>query len=407
MPLYTYKGYDATNGKSCKGKIEAESPKAARTKLRQRNRVIVSDLKEEASLETVKAKQGIFSSRKVPLQEIAIMTRQFATLTQAHVPLDESLRALTAQVEHIMLRNTMAAIKDQVSEGKSLADALSTFPGVFSKLYINMVRAGESSGALGLVLERLADFLEYQDAVKGKIVSAVSYPAIMITASVSVIAYLMVSVVPKLTKVFANLKVTLPWYTKFVIGVSDFIQQRWYVILVVIGTAFFSFRAYVSSEAGRKKFDIFVLGLPIFGPVLLRINISRFTKTLSTMLTSGVPIVTALEITRNIIGNTAIAEVLETAKIAVQEGRSLGASIEKSEHFPPLVTHMIMTGERTGQLEEMLTHVSKAYDAEVERKISAMIAMIEPLMIIMMAGVTVLVVIAMIVPMLRVMNNIR
>ncbi len=407
MPVYTYKGYDVDTGAARKGKIEAENPKAARSKLRQKNKVIVSEMKEETSLENVKQKKSITFFKKVSLQDLAITTRQFATLIQAHVPLDDSLRALTAQVENIVLRNTMSAVKDQVSEGKSLTEAMTKFPGVFSKLYINMTRAGESSGSLGLVLERLADYLEYQEAVKGKVVSAISYPAIMIIANLSIIAYLFVSVVPKLTKVFANLKVPLPWYTSALIRISEFVQNRWYVIILVVVLGVVTFKSWVASEKGRRKFDGICLKLPLFGAIIQRVNISRFTTTLSTLLSSGVPIMSALEITRNVVANALIAEVIDDSKLAVQEGKSLSSAIEKSEHFPPLVTHMIMTGERTGQLEEMLVHVSKAYEAEVERKISTIISLLEPIMTLMMGGIVVIVVIAMIVPMLSVMNSIR
>lgn len=189
MPLYSYKGYDVGTGAARKGKVEAESPKAARAKLKQRDKVIVSDIKEEASLDKVKSTTRSLRGN-VSLADLSIMTRQFATLQAAHVPLDESLKALTQQVDNLVLRSTLAAVKDFVSEGKSLNEAMSNFPGVFNRLYINMVRAGESSGTLGLVLERLADFIEYQVKIRGQIVSAMTYPAVMILASAGITAFL-------------------------------------------------------------------------------------------------------------------------------------------------------------------------------------------------------------------------
>lgn len=406
MPIYTYKGYDAKSGTAKKGKIEADSPKTARARLRQKDRIIVSELKEEASLEKVRAKATLLSG-KVNAQDVAVMTRQFATLQNAHVPLDESLKALTAQVENKVLRNTLQAVREQVSEGKSLADSCTQYPGVFNRLYVNMVRAGESSGTLGLVLERLADYMEKQVEAKGQVVSAMTYPAVMILANVALIGYLIMSLVPKLQKVFISLRAPLPPYTRAIIAISEFLQTRWYVLPIVIGIIFVSFRKWVNTEAGRKQFDQFLLNLPVFGGLIMRIQVSRFTQTLSTLLASGVPIIRALEITKNIITNVVIAEVLEQSKISVQEGRNLGQTIEKSGKFPPLVTHMIMTGERTGQLEEMLAHVATAYEAEVQRKIESLISLVEPVMIVVMAGSAGGIIAAVLVPMLSIMNQIR
>lgn len=406
MPIYTYKGYDLKSGANRKGKVEADNPRAARVRLKQKEKVIVSSLKEETSLDSARHK-GRFLGSGVGTADLSVMTRQFATLQGAQVPLDECLRALVDQVENLVLRNTLSAVKDKVSEGISLADAISAYPGVFNRLYINMVRAGESSGKLDVVLDRLAGFLEDEDATKGKLMSAVTYPIVMIVASTGIIGFLFISIVPKLTKVFDSLRVTLPWYTKFCISVSDILQNYWYVLILLGVLAFLAFKRWVGSPKGRSTFDRLVLRAPIFGSLILRVMISRFTKTLSTLLNSGVPIINAIEITKNVITNTQIANVLDEAKTAVQEGESLGKTIERSHQFPPLVTHMIMTGERTGQLEEMLSHVAVAYDAEVERKIAAMISLIEPAMIIIMGGITVLVVFSLMMPMLSVMNQLR
>lgn len=406
MPLYAYKGYDVQTGAARKGKVEADSERSARQKLKQKQKIVVAEIKEEVAETSAKAAKSFFTP-KVTIGELSVMVRQFATLQEAHVPLDESLRALVSQVENPVLRNTLAAVKDEVSEGKSLADASSHYPGVFNRLYVNMVRAGESSGTLGTVLVRLADFLEYQVKVRGQITSAVTYPAIMIVSSSALVGYLFVSVVPSLQKVFENLKVTLPWYTAVLINISESLQKYWYFFaaLTVLGVLWF--RRWVASTAGRRKFDEILLRLPLFGGIFMRSSISRFTKTLSTLLASGVPIIQALDITKNVVTNTIIAEVLEQAKIEVQEGKSLAACIDRSGRFPGLVVHMIATGEKTGQLEEMLVHVSNAYDAEVERKIETMISLIEPLMMIVMFGIAGVVIAAMMLPMLSVMNQLR
>ena len=411
MPIYLYKGYDIKSGANRKGKIEADSLRAARQKLRSKDKVIASEIKEEVALKKGDKSASGFSLRqeKVTLPELAIMTRQFATLQRAHVPLDECLVALTNQVENRLLSNTLSAVKGSVSEGKSLAEAMHSngYPRVFSRLYINMVKAGESSGNLGLVLERLADFLEYQVAIRGKIFSALTYPALMITASLGIIAYLFVSVVPKLEKVFISLRVTLPPFTKLLMDFSKFLQNQWVLVIVVAGVLYFLFASWYRTEKGKRIVDKLSLQAPILGDVVLRVNVSKFTKTLSTLLSSGVPIIAALEITKNIINNSLIANVLEESKIAVQEGEALWVPIERSKRFPALVTYMIRTGERTGELEQMLRHVADAYDAEVERKIDSLISLIEPLMIIVMGVIVVGVVMALLIPMLSVMNQVR
>ncbi len=229
----------------------------------------------------------------------------------------------------------------------------------------------------------------------------------MIFASFGIIVYLFVSVVPKLQKVFTSLKVPLPWYTQSLIGISEFLQSRWYIVIVIGGAIYYMAQAWYRTDAGKQAFDSFSLKVPVFGPIVLRTNVSKFTKTLSTLLGSGVPIITALEITRNVIGNKPISDAVAEAKQKVQEGESLAVTIEKSKRFPPLVVHMIRTGEKTGELEQMLKHVADAYDAEVERKIDSMISMIEPLMIIVMGGVVAVVVIAMLVPMLSIMGKVH
>lgn len=408
MPVYTYKGYDAVSGVAKKGKVEADSPKGARAKLRKNDRVIVSELKEQSTNSaTGHVKLPMFGSGRVSTSELAIMTRQFATLQGAHVPLDECLKALVAQVENRTLQGTLSGVKDKVSEGVSLGDAMASYSNVFNRLYVNMVRAGESSGKLSLVFERLADFLENQDEMKAKVMGAMTYPAVMIVASTGVIGFLFVSIVPQLVKVFDSLKVTLPWYTKLCIWFSDLLQHQWWLIAIILGGGYFFFNRWIATSEGRATFDRKILHMPVFGPIILRMMISRFTRTLETLLSSGVPIIQALDITKNVITNTKIAAVIEASKIAVQEGDSLGKTIARSEDFPPLVTQMIQTGERTGQLEEMLGHVAKAYDTEVDRKLQAMISLIEPGMIIMMGGVGALVVFSLIIPMLSVMNQLR
>ena len=410
MPVFRYKGFDSLTGAARKGTIEAESAKAARSKLKTRDKVVASEMTEQVSVEKLKGKSSIIAmltGGSVKAMDVAIMTRQFATLQEAHLPLDETLKALSRQVESEPLRNALSNIKDQISEGKNLHEALGSFPAIFDRLYVNMVKAGESSGKLGLVLTRVADFNEYQVKIRGQIMGAMMYPAVMICAMGMIVAIMFVSVVPKMQIVFKSMKVVLPWYTKALIGFSEILQTRWYVILAVIALIIYVARRWYETAEGRRTFDKKSLQFPVFGAIIMRVNVSRFTKTLSTLLSSGVPILGAIEITKNIISNTQISEALEAARVAVQEGQSLGASIEKSQLFPPLVTYMILTGEKTGQLEKMLAHVAVAYDAEVERKVEAMIGLIEPLMVIFMTVGGAGILGALMVPMLSIMNQMK
>ena len=407
MPIFVYKGYDMSTGAAKNGKLQADSLKAARQILRSKEKVIPAELKEELAVNAKGSGFKLFSKKTVTDVDLAIMTRQFATLQAAQVPLDECLRALTEQVEDVLLRNTLSAVREGVSEGKSLGVSMAEFPNIFNNLYVNMVKAGEVSGKLDLVLERLADFIEYQVEVKGKVSSAMAYPGIMITLSILIIVYLFTSVVPKLQKVFISMKVKLPWYTEIIIDVSEFIQHKWYILVGVIALALLIFRSWYNSDKGRRRFDAFSLKAPIFGAILTRVNISKFTKTLSTLLGSGVPIISALEITKNVISNKVLSDVVEEAKVAVQEGNTLASVLSKNPVFPPLVSHMITTGEKTGELETMLQHVAKAYDAEVERKIDTMISLIEPAMIVVLGIIVVIIILALLVPMFSVMGQMR
>lgn len=412
MPLYQYKGFHASSGAAVKGKLEADNLKLAKQKLKQSMQVLVSDIAlisgtKSTSRDAAKSFGLSFLAKQVKLGDLTTMTRQFATLQMAHVPIDDSLRALMQQVENETLSRILSQVKDSVSEGIALGDAMASHPGCFDKLYVNMVSAGEASGTLDLALTRLADFLEYKAKIKSDLISALLYPLIMISASLLIIVYLFVSVVPKLQKIFASMKVDLPPFTELLIGFSNLIQNHYLLIAAGSLIILLAVNQWLKTKQGRLKFDRFSLKVPIFGPIIMRVNVSRFTKTLSTLLSSGVPIITALEITRNTIVNTVIAGVIDKAKQAVQEGESLGLTLERSKEFPPLVCHMIKTGEKTGEMEVMLDHVAKAYDAEVERKIAATLSLIEPAMIIIMGGVVVVVVIAMLIPMLSIMNQVR
>jgi general secretion pathway protein F len=399
MPVIRYKGLDA-RGKQVSGILDAADAKALRATLRTTGVFLTEILQETEGGSIAKREVRLFSGR-IKVLDIAVMTRQLATLIGAGIPLVESLTALVEQVEKEKLKKVLSKVRERVNEGASLADAIGDHPKVFAPLYVNMVRAGESSGTLDLVLSRLADFTEHQVRLRSKVMGAMMYPIIMIIVGIIIVSVLFVVVVPKITKIFDNLKSTLPLPTQILIGTSNFIKNYWWLILiVVVGTTFLLLR-YFRTERGRLRWDQFVLRLPIFGPLIRMIAIARFTKTLATLLASGVPILTALNIVKNVLGNKVLEAVIDEARVSIQEGESIAAPLKRSGQFPPIVTHMIAIGEKSGELESMLTNVANAYDSQVEAKINTLTSLLEPIMIVCMGGVVGFIVFSILLPILK------
>src|SRR2546429_2735725 len=400
MPVFEYSGL-TEGGKSVRGLKDAESRKALRSVLRK-DGIFLTDARSAegaaavASAAKVEAFSGQGLSREVDLralfgsrvsaQDLAISTRQLATLIGAGITLPESLAALVEQIEHPRLKKVMGAVKQRVNEGASLADALADHPRVFSTLYVNMIRAGESSGALDVVLTRLADFTEAQAALRNKLLGAMLYPAIMMLVGVVIVGILFVVVIPKVTKIFEDMNVALPWTTRILIAISSFARDYWYVLLVGLPLLAWGARRYLKTPKGREWWDAKQLTLPIFGELVRMLSLGRFAKTLATLLSSGVPLLTALDIVKNIVHNSLLSRVIEDARDAIREGESIAAPLKRSGQFPPLVHHMIAIGEKSGQLEEMLRNVAKSYDAQVEMRIGALTSLRGPVMTWGMAG---------------------
>ena len=311
-------------------------------------------------------------------------TRQLATLLQSGIPLVEALSALIEQLEHPELKAAFTEARDRVNEGQSFASALEAHPRVFTSLYVHMVAAGEASGTLEVVLGRLAEFLESQARLKTKVVGALAYPAFMMVLGMGIVAVMMVVVVPKVTGIFEDFQQALPWYTELLIWTSEVFSGYWWLMLLAMGGGFWGFRRWLATEAGRRKWDRFVLRMPLFGKLVMMVGVSRFARTLATLLASGVPILRAMEITRNVLGNTELMEVVDEARANVREGESIAKPLRESGRFPPIVTHMIAIGERSGQLETMLEHVARNYDQQIDARVTAMTALLEPLMIVIM-----------------------
>ncbi|MBI4954358.1 MAG: type II secretion system inner membrane protein GspF [Myxococcales bacterium] len=388
MAVFEYRGIVAASGKSVNGVRDAENQKALRTTLR-RDGILLTQAKEGKTDAERKKERGVDLKRlfdRPKAQDIAVMTRQLATLVRAKIPLFEALTALIDQVERASLRRMLTEVRDQVREGKSFATALELHPKVFTPLYTNMVRAGEASGTLEQVLDRLTGFIEGQARLKGKVTSALAYPALMLIIAVGLISVLMVAVVPKLTQVFASQKKNLPWYTELLIGTSRFMASFWWLLAIVIGVGVWAFRRWLGTKLGRLAWDSFALRAPVFGKLTQMVAIARFTRTLGTLLGAGVPLLQAMDIVRTVLGNVALEKVVSEASGSIREGQSIAEPLKRSGRFPPLVTHMIAIGERSGQLEEMLENVAVAYDHQVETRVGMLTSLLEPLIIVVMGA---------------------
>jgi general secretion pathway protein F len=396
MPVFEYSGLTEA-GKNVRGLKDAENAKALRALLRK-DGVFVTESRAADPATAAAGKPegggGTGLSREVDLskyfgggvgaQDIAIATRQLSTLIGAGIPLADSLTALVEQVEHPRLKRILGTVKQKVNEGSSLADALAEHPKAFSTLYVNMIRAGESSGALDVVMARLADFTENSAQLRNKLLGAMLYPMIMMLVGVVIVGILFVVVIPKVTKIFDDMQVTLPWTTRFLIAASSFARDYWYLILISVPLVIGGFRKYINTPGGRSWFDRKQLKVPVFGDLIRMLAISRFAKTLATLLSSGVPLLISLDIVKNIVHNTVLSKVIEDARDAIREGETIAAPLKRSGQFPPLVFHMIAIGEKSGQLEEMLQNVARAYDSQVDVRIAALTSLLEPVMIVVM-----------------------
>lgn len=420
MPVFEYRGL-AANGKTVTALKEADSPKALRAALRKEGVFLTEVVGEaEAGLKGAKGAKAAATQAlstdinlrrlargRVNTDDIAIMTRQLATLLGAGVTLVEALAAMVDQVEKEQLKRILSDVKQKVNEGNSLADALSAHGKVFGNLFINMIRAGESSGALDSVLLRLAEFTEGQARLRQKIVGTMIYPLIMMVVGGGVLVMLMTVVVPKVTKIFDDMKVTLPWTTRLLIWSSNFLQDWWFVLVpLMIATAIFLFQ-WTRSAKGKPIWDKFVLKIPVFGPLVRMLSVARFSRTLATLLKSGVPLLTAMEIVKNVVTNTVMSDVVDKARDSIREGESIANPLKRSGEFPPLVYHMVSIGERSGQLEDMLLNVADSYESQVNVRIGALTSLLEPMMIVSMGAVIAFVAFSILMPILQMNSMVR
>ena len=414
MAVYEYKGLDS-GGKGISGIIDADSAKIARSRLRKQG-LFPTEIHEQSEGGTRRgesildmqidvAKYFQFITRR----DVSTMTTQLAVLVGAHVPMAEALAALVDQTEKEKLKVILSKVKERVNEGTPLADALADHPKVFDTLYIQMVRAGEKSGALDQVLDRLATFADGQVKLQGQILSAMAYPILLGLVGFAILMFLFIGVLPRIRGLFDSLPGgdDLPLITDIVFFMGDVMVGWWWALPLLAAAFTFGFRRWVASESGRERWDLIKLSAPVFGKMNRLIAVSRFCRTLSTLLVSGVPIVNALNIVEKVVGNVHIAGAVNNATVAIMEGASIAQPLKNSGEFPPLVTHMIGIGERTGELERMLTVVADSYEEQVEATISAMTSLLGPVMILCVGGTVFLIAMGLLTPMMNISQMIK
>jgi general secretion pathway protein F len=408
MPVYEYTALDA-KGKSTSGIIDADGTAAARQKLRATG-IFPVTIKE--SLETPEKKTTHIArlSRlltRIKPVEIAIMTRQLATLITAGFPLVSAIDALVPQTKSYRLKTILAQVKDAIVEGQSFAQALSQYPGIFSPLFINMVRAGETSGTLEIVLERLADITEKQQDLNNRIQTALAYPVFMCMIGTLVLFVLLTYIVPSITSIFADMNQVLPTPTRLLIGLSDFFKSFWWVIFIFIIAAAVALHQAKKTEKGRHFYDKTVLSLPVFGILAKKLNVARFARTLGSLLENGVSMLIALDIVKNIAANELISKAVEAAAQDVGKGQALWAALNESKIFPQLSIQMIQVGEQSGELEKMLNKIADVFEKEVETSILRLTSYLEPVMILVMGCIVGFIVLSICLPIFEMNQLIR
>ena len=399
MPVYEYTALDRA-GKTIAGIIDADSNVAARQKLRATGKYPVQVKETTAKAKSESGAGFSFQTlfNRVSSDDIHGFTRQLATLLNAGIPLIGALDALMDQTASPPLKKIIAQIKESVNEGNSFTFSLTKHPKLFSNIYVNMVRAGEASGSLDVVLERLAEFGEHQQVLKGRFQAALVYPIFMAIIGAGVLFFLLSFVVPNLTRIFTEMKQVLPLPTTILIWFSDFMRSYWWGIILAIVAIILGIREFIKRPKGRYMWDTLKLRSPVIGQINRKIALSRFGRTLGSLLQSGVPLITSLQIVRNIVNNVLIGDVIDEAMEDIQAGKSLNLALSRSVWFPPVFRQMVSVGEQSGDLEGMLQKIADAYEREVETRITGMTALIEPVMILLMAVVVGFIVISILLP---------
>jgi general secretion pathway protein F len=394
MPTFRYKAYTAT-GSSTSGTLEADSERLAMQQLKGKG-LLPREVVEEG---TAGGRSGSFSFRRgVPTDELSLFTRRLATLVASSVPLFEAMGSLCEQEESGLLRQALVRVKERIAEGASLSRGLAAEPDIFGESYVSMVAAGEAGGALDAVLEKLADFLEEQEQVRSKVTSALAYPILMIIVGGGVMLFLLTVVIPRIVTIFEDSKAALPLITIMLIKVSHFLQGYWWIPTALIIASVPLYRKAMKRDDLRLKRDTLLLRLPLAGGMLQGLILSRFARVLGLLLSSGVPIMRALEITGEVVVNRVYRTYLRGVMEEVAQGGSLSGSLKKSPLFPPLLVHLTAVGEKSGNLEGMLVKAGVAYEREFSARLTRLMGLMEPLLVLAMGVAVGIVVLAVLLP---------
>jgi type IV pilus assembly protein PilC len=426
MPKYSYVAMD-THGKETKGTLEVASQTEAINRIKEMNlfptKIVELDKAKEKGAKPAKAagkpaksgKKGVNINIRIPglgggvkSKVLTTFTRQLATLVDAGLPLLRGLRVLEKQEKNATLKSAVADLALGIEGGSTFSEALAQHPKIFNRLYVNMVKAGELGGVLEVVLTRLAEFMEKAQKIKGKVIAAMFYPIAVLIVATAILMILMVKVIPSFQQVFEGMLegAQLPKFTRFVIGISSIVKDRIVVVLIVMTVGFILFTLFKKTKFGRRVWDKVKLKMPVVGPVISKVAISRFTRTLGTLISSGVPILQALTIVKETAGNVIIANAVNDVHESVKEGETITAPLEACGVFPPMVISMVDVGEQTGALPEMLLKIADNYDDEVDNAVAAMTSLLEPIMIVFLAVVVGSIVIAMFMPLIDLMNRV-
>lgn len=396
MPIYVWEGINAA-GEKTKGELTAVDGTTAKTML-QKKRINVTKLKPKPK----DISEYIpFLAPKIKQTDVVIFTRQMSTLIDSGLPLIQGLDALSRQQENPKFATVLTQIKTDVETGSTFAEALKKYPNLFDRLYTNMVAAGEMGGVLDSVMARLAAYMEKAQRLKRKVKGAMTYPAIVLGISVAVMSIILIFVIPVFEKMFKEFGHALPAPTQLVIDISNFVKSYILLILVVLGILVYLFKRFYNTEKGRTQVDRLLLRAPIFGPLLRKVAVAKLTRTLGTLIVSGVPIIEALNVAAGTAGNKIVENAILKVKSSVTEGKTIAQPLEESGIFPAMVVQMISVGETSGALDKMLTKVADFYDEEVDTAVEALTSMIEPLMIVFLGGTIGTIIIAMYLPIFK------
>ena len=392
MPIFRYKGY-GKDGKETVGTLTADTPRGAREKLKT-DGILATAIDAESAVPP----GGFALRRRVGLPELALLTRRLATLVGASMPLYEAVATLVEQERPGELRSVLIRVKERLAEGKGLAAALAEESTLFNESYISMVAAGEASGALDTILERLADFLEEQEAIRSRVTTALAYPLLMAVVGSGVMLFLLAFVIPKITTVFADNKAALPLITIVLLKVSTLLRKGWWLLLLAVTAGLMVYKHLMKSASFHLKRDGLLLQLPLFGPLMQKLLLARFARILGLLLSSGVPVIKAMEITGEAVVNRAYRLFLSDARSELMEGGKLSATLSRSPLFPPLLIHMIGIGEQSGTLDAMLNKAGTAFEREFDTATTRFMALLEPVMVLSMGLAVGFVVVAVLLP---------